>query len=722
MFERSIGRVINVDSFRVTVELDNDIKSLYKSGYQDIYEIARINSYVILPIGSERIVALITKVRISDETELELSSNSISLPKSKRYLIATMIGTIDSSDNYVQGVYNFPILDNPVWYIMKEELEIIFDQSLEDELIDFKKDYFLPIGKSPAFFDFDIKINPDKFFGKHAAILGNTGSGKSCTISSILQTVFKTKYRYKEGNTIKSEYIKNAHIIVFDTNGEYSKAFTFDNPDLNNRVNTFKIDKDGIRVPFWFMNYNDFDYLFKPSEQTQSPILKKAIAIAKSNTDFTSGEDTKKEINITETLIGMQVDNIINLINSINIDNGDFKLKNYIYHELPLHSENAKKLKSKYSEDFEKLLECKSKLRQNGKYVNGPLDFETLSQVLENLISKREEDYIAVEAENKKELRNETNIDIPGYFNFIEIINTYIDAAIDDIGESKSKYKEYLSSLKMRLSSFYADDRFNIPFMLKEKDFNNSLAIFLKYLVGVLSLDDNELKEENIFTKYKFQKEEGEYKNISNSNNISQISILDMSLLPYEVLENITGLIARLILEFLQRIEKVKEYKDKRGKLPIVLVLEEAQNYIPEIDENKDRISISKKIFQRIAREGRKYGLSLVISSQRPSELSRTILSQCNTFIVHRLQNPEDQRYINKIVSSANEDILNQLSVLPQRHAIIMGDAVRSPVLVRINEVNPKPDSDDPEFFRNWIKEPSNDIDFNKVTDNWLKR
>ena len=133
----------------------------------------------------------------------------------------------------------------------------------------------------------------------------------------------------------------------------------------------------------------------------------------------------------------------------------------------------------------------------------------------------------------------------------------------------------------------------------------------------------------------------------------SQITIIDMSLLPIQVLETITGLIGRIILEFLSRFEK-----SKRGSMPVVIAMEEAQNYIPEINK-KDRESISRKVFERIAREGRKYGLSLLVSSQRPSELSKTVLSQCNSFIVHRIQNPDDQVYIRKLVSSANSEILN---------------------------------------------------------------
>lgn len=186
-----------------------------------------------------------------------------------------------------------------------------------------------------------------------------------------------------------------------------------------------------------------------------------------------------------------------------------------------------------------------------------------------------------------------------------------------------------------------------------------------------------------------------------------------MSLLPFQVLETITGLIGRIILEFLSRFDK-----GNRGKMPTVIALEEAQNYIPETNR-KDRESISKKVFERIAREGRKYGLSLLISSQRPSELSKTVLSQCNSFIVHRIQNPDDQVYIRKLVSSANSEILSQLPTLPQQHVIIMGDCVRTPVVARMNTAKPCPNSNNPEFIKNWLN--GNSINYQEVVDRWLE-
>ena len=191
-----------------------------------------------------------------------------------------------------------------------------------------------------------------------------------------------------------------------------------------------------------------------------------------------------------------------------------------------------------------------------------------------------------------------------------------------------------------------------------------------------------------------------------------------MSLLASDILENITALLGRLILEFLQRMGKNKK---ERGKFPVVLVLEEAHNYIPERKRKEDKESISKVVFERIAREGRKYGLSLVVSSQRPSELSKTVLSQCNSFIVHRIQNPEDQKYIQTIVPSINEDLLKQLPSLAQRTALVFGDCVRAPAQIYVNEANPLPDSKDPKFMKHWLKieQEKEDPDFEKICKEW---
>ncbi len=710
MNTRKIGRIISVDSFRIIVELDNDLKSLYKSGFQDIYEIAKINSYIIVPIGADRIVAIVTRVKIQDETELERLQGSITLPKAKRYLVATMIGTIQKKGektSYIQGVYNYPVLDNPVWYIVKEDLDRIFDTKVEtreeegkeENSINFEEDYFLPIGTSPVFNGYQIKINPDKFFGKHAAILGNTGSGKSCTLSSIIQSLFKFQYSYKDEKTniIEKRNLKNAHFVIFDTNGEYKKAFGIENKE-HNIINSFYIDKEGIKVPYWFMNFEDFDYLFEPSAGTQVPLLKSVLGLAKDSTiSENEGQIDSFYIKRLQLFIDYCENGKTNDINRVVYE----EIKEYIkYFENNTFSYSIDNIKQILKEIPINNIQ---KDQKNRAFYNGTIPANKLKSIIDKL-KKELENIISFQI--KKKISLEKNIDLPIWFNFEKMMNEDFNKAIEQSEDSVSKLREYASTLKLRIQSYFNDERIASPLLLKHKNkIENGLAKFMAFILGDFYKIFNE-QDDDVFSKY-YNKDNNILKDKSN-----QITIIDMSLLSYEVLETITGLIGRLILDFASRIED-------RGKFPLVLVLEEAQNYIPEINR-KDRVSISKKVFERIAREGRKYGISLVVSSQRPSELSKTVLSQCNSFLIHRLQNPDDQKYIRQLVSAANEDILSQLPILPQQHAIVMGDAVRTPVQVKINDAKPKPNSDNPKFIERWLQEYQKTVpDYISIAKKW---
>ena len=696
MNTRQIGKITSVDSFRIVVELDDNLKRLFKSGFNDIYEIARINSYIIVPVGSDRIVAIVTRVKVQDETEIERNHGAITLPKSKRYLVATMIGTIQGNNTYLQGVYNYPILDNPVWYVVKDDLDKIFDTKEDSDVIDFEKDYFLPIGTSPSFSDYKIKINPDRFFGKHAAILGNTGSGKSCTVSSIIQTLCRFPFpvqKEKDNGEKETKNLENAHFVIFDTNGEYKKAFGFDenNPFTEESIiNSFYIDKDGMKIPYWFMNFDDFDYLFEPSSGTQAPLLKSALGLAKERTEepITQGIDSYVEKGIM-SLLDASPDDIKKKKCKSEYGNWNWQQNNQI-----------KQLSDTISITDGLLGEIKTILLRISQ--NNTITEET-NAIIE--LRAKYEDYLT--SENSKKIIQERNIDLPIHFSFKELLSRHFDDAIKQSEQSNNKLREYASTLKLRMQSYFNDERIASPLLLKyEEIIENGLAKFLAFVLGdfykVFTPEDNDLFSE-YYKKLLPTLKEGK---------TNQITIIDMSLLPYEVLETITGLVGRLILEFSSCIEP-------RGSFPMVIVLEEAQNYIPEINR-KDRTSISKKVFERIAREGRKYGISLIVSSQRPSELSKTVLSQCNSFVIHRLQNPEDQKYVRQLVSAANEDILAQLPILPQQHAIIMGDAVRTPVQVRLNNANPKPDSENPKFIEKWLMESDENIpDYKTIAKQW---
>ncbi|WP_282165203.1 ATP-binding protein [Cellulophaga baltica] len=703
MSERSIGKVISVDGFRAYIRLDDDLKSLYKSGYEDIFEVARINSYVIIPIGSDKIVAMVTSVRSIDETEIGKNKEAIFLTKSARYLVATMIGTIENSGKYIQGVYNYPILDNPVWYVTSQDLDNIFDQKKKEgsEEINFDDDYYLPIGTSPSFSDYKIKINPDKFFGKHAAILGNTGSGKSCTFASIIQSMFDFDYNGKK--------LKNAHIIIFDTNGEYKQAFqgTKENPSKNlELVNPFHIDKDGMKVPFWFMNFADFDYLFEPTSGTQAPVFKHALGLAKNQTQTFS----------QKLIPQVFISRLTTILHEC--EENDFKIKNTIFDGLDDFGRELNALDTDFDKTnllnaLRELVKEKAKLTKPGQYVNGNVSSAVLT---ESSVILKSELSLYYSSANKIEITKERNIDLPIYFNFQDLLERFFDEAISEQENSGNRLREFVSTLRLRLQSYLGDERISQPLLLNQpEEIISALAKFISFILGDFCKVYN-TADTDLFTEYyKKNLEKTDLEKLA-EDKPNQVTIIDMSLLPFEVLETITGLIGRLILDFTSRLPE-----SDRGKLPMVIALEEAQNYIPEKNRG-DRESIAKKVFERIAREGRKYGISLLVSSQRPSELSKTVLSQCNSFIIHRLQNPEDQKYVRQLVSAANEDILQQLPILPQQHVVIMGDAVRTPVQARMNNANPRPNSNNPKFIENWTADlDKNFPNYVKIAEAWEK-
>jgi hypothetical protein len=181
------------------------------------------------------------------------------------------------------------------------------------------------------------------------------------------------------------------------------------------------------------------------------------------------------------------------------------------------------------------------------------------------------------------------------------------------------------------------------------------------------------------------------------------VSVIDLSLVPTEVVHVVTAVIARMVFEALQRYLKLN-----KATLPTVLVMEEAHTFIKrykEDIENRDAANGCCQVFERIAREGRKFGLGLVLSSQRPSELSPTVLSQCNTFLLHRISNDRDQELVQRLVPDNLRGLLRELPSLPSQSAILLGWASELPVLVKMNDLprSQQPRSDDPEFWGVWI-------------------
>lgn len=204
--------------------------------------------------------------------------------------------------------------------------------------------------------------------------------------------------------------------------------------------------------------------------------------------------------------------------------------------------------------------------------------------------------------------------------------------------------------------------------------------------------------------------------------NKSNVTIIDLSGVPFEVLSITVSLISRLIFEYgyiYKRLRCVKDPKEKiNNDVPILLVYEEAHKYVPNSELSKYRAS--KTSIERIAKEGRKYGVTLLLASQRPSEISETIFSQCSNFIAMRLTNPVDQGYVKKLLPDSLGTLIDKMTSLRQGEALLVGESIVLPSIVQIDQCDPAPSSNDIPYWELW-KEEWKEMDIEKIKAEWYR-
>ncbi len=185
--------------------------------------------------------------------------------------------------------------------------------------------------------------------------------------------------------------------------------------------------------------------------------------------------------------------------------------------------------------------------------------------------------------------------------------------------------------------------------------------------------------------------------------------VLNLSNVPSEVINGLVSLLARLVFDF-------NMWNPYRANVPILLVLEEAHNYLSEHSSSKT----ARRTIERLVKEGRKYGVSCMIVGQRPLDISETILSQCSNFVTLRLSNPDDQAYVAKLVPDSMKDLLDIVPALKQGEGLLLGDACILPLRTKIDPPNPFPKSKDVDFYTKWsILPPAVDVD--NVVERWRK-
>lgn len=639
--QRIIGKVVAINSDRFSVELLSGLDNFNVSGFDDIHYFAQLNSYVIVPYQNYYIVAEVSGVREKD-LNVPFSNPTdqiLSKIQAGKFLEVLPIGTIKFKNKSVSsfefGVSVYPTLYSDVLYIKEDELDTIFktnrvkERNCQNELCDILDDcdckyryISLPIGRSTIFPDYEVKIDIDKFFGSHSTILGNTGSGKSCTIASMLQTLFKLKEYSATGSTF----------LFFDVNGEYEQAFsqlTENNSDID--VTNYILGEipEGATskqfyLPHWFLNIDEWALLLKASEKAQLPILRNALGFTQSLS--------------TEVLHHIYACSIM-----------------YVFENWESQVAKRQRIVS---------------LIEKAKF-NPVVDFSNFDAKFGNFPNKEHEDQFKTSI--RSFIKEDIKID-PKYnseeFNFEDLEDAIETAILYEEYHGNKQIRDYCSSLITRFKSVKEREDFKF---LKEKEGTISIEEYISNFLG-----------------------------IKDAKKHSQIITIDLNSANDETVEVISCVLSRLLFE---RLRNAKN----RNKYPVNLVLEEAHRYIST--ESGKVFGDANRIFERIAKEGRKYGMFLLVSSQRPSELSRTVLSQCSNFIVHRIQNPEDLSHIRQITPHISETILRRLPSIPTQHALIFGQSVNLPTTFKVNEANPKPKSDNNEVSRNWFREKNFEID-----------
>jgi hypothetical protein len=491
----------------------------------------------------------------------------------------------------------------------------------------------------------------------------------------------------------------NAHFIIFDTNNEYERAFTAaDGTKLYDRL-VLRNDGDhpeGLWVPHWFMNSSDYVAFFRPGEGAQAPLLFKAISSARAQSQqksellnvFSIIEDTANSIQALASETGK----------------GAYYGKENLRKSIDSLTTVLSRKEALFVGRSESLTSYQNTL-QGIRLVavgSGALLAEANDTIRTQLASMRDQ---LSHDRNSLQLQEDipVGVDSPVHFDFNEFVSTIFQEELARESQRDQRLRSYVGTLQLRLEQARQDPRY--AFLFRPQPFQQALASFLRLLIGVDPARNFVDSEPPWRPAY-----EEQYPSTTPTH---QITILDLSQLASEVLENVTALIGRLLLEFMQRLPS-----DQRGKFPIVLVLEEAHHYVPD-RVSTERQQRARDVFEKIAKEGRKFGLSLLVASQRPSELSRTVLAQCNSFIVHRIQNPDDQQYFKSVISGINRELLDQLPALAQQQAIVMGDCVTLPLQVRINDVDPKPRSNDPKFVKEWSSPNPTIPDFERIARRW---
>lgn len=698
----TIGTVEGVSATEITVNLERDAPTTTALNAGVPQGFPRINGYVLVPNEAGALVGLISRISKRPGLSRGKRPNDGGLPlqPDQSLLAISPIGTLEtrrlaSADDQQlrlrRGVTVYPSVGDPVLVPTPNQLRAVVEAIGVDTRV--------TIGSAPYASDASVTVDPDKLFGRHLAVFGNTGSGKSCTVAGLMRWSIISA----DDDPSKSSPNVNARFIVLDPNGEYLKCFS----DLKDKINVrvFSVEPpaqsegiDELFVPAWMWSSEEWSTLLQAQPGAQRPVLMQALRLARDagartaaisgNGDDAGNGDPSGSLNDADLMLTSVVSGCKTWMGSL--VHGETKA----YATFPgfkgIHqqlSHQAEFVAGKLSEISEgavqpaegfiaKIEEVVAR-RTDGQYQQGfsPTDFEEIIVAAEEILSCFPQSVIAPPLEEGA----------PSFFdprNLPSIIESVAVARGGNVVQT-------VDFLKLRLESMLADER--LAKVIAPLHGGSSFPDWLEELIGR-----------------------------SDDEHCGQVTVLDLSLVPSDALATIISVIARIVFEVAQRHRRLPGNE----LMPTVLVLEEAHNFVQRQSGSADEAIPARQcrqVFEKIAKEGRKFGLGLVLSSQRPAELSPTVVAQCNSFLLHRIVNDRDQDLIRRLIPDSAGSVLSELPTLPAQQAILLGLAAEVPVIVDIRNLAREhcPQSENPKFWDTWTGRKKLDIDFSAIAAKW---
>ncbi len=684
-----IGTVdfVSPDEIKVALEIEAPESVALNAGGPRPFP--RVNSYVLIPVDDGFLVGQIEWLTVERSPFPKRKGMQdfglIDLPYPMRKMSLNPLGTLrkttyklgeEEEYNFQRGADALPSIGTGVLLPTEKQLRSIVESGERKRV---------KIGTSPLAGNAKVCIDPDRLFGRHLAVLGNTGSGKSCSVAGLIRWSLEQAQQ-------KSVSVPNARFIVLDPNGEYSRPFSDSKGAVKARIFQVAPDKESeaflLQIPLWFWNSAEWSSFTQASAKAQRPLLKRALREVKAGrliVQEASPEERSLRLRtfLSSTMISIQRDLRYGVIKTEESKFG-YRLK-AIKEDL-----EAKKVEFP-DNNLEPIEEAITLALDNTSNSFKDKGTGKIVEYFRAFTEAQVESIIEALASALEQLGGISYQEGPDEDMPIPFTGTDFADHLHILAEQEG-VSQYLDFLVMRIRTFLSDTR-------------------MKSVVGV----SDTLTLESWLNNYVGGDEEDN----------KCVTVLDLSLVPSEVVHVITAVVARMVLEALQRYRKLN-----RVTLPTVLVMEEAHTFIKRYNEdieNHNGASICCQVFERIAREGRKFGLGLVLSSQRPSELSPTVLSQCNTFLLHRISNDRDQELVRRLVPDNLKGLLRELPSLPSQNAILLGWASELPVLVKMNDLpqSQQPHSDDPDFWNVWTgkdvdgKSVERKADWKPIADNW---